>query len=130
MADMASRSARIGKRIKHLREERALTIRELAERSEVSRTHLSELERGLIPSPGLDNLERLAAALGTTLVGLLEGTDPEESESPPEAIATSTHDGGELTDRELRLAHQVARIVIDQLKRERLERLSGEQERG
>lgn len=61
--------ARIAARIKALRAERGLSLDALAERSGVSRSMISLIERGET-SPTAVLLEKLAAALGTTLAGL------------------------------------------------------------
>lgn len=54
----------IGGRIKHLRKQKALTLEELASRSELSKGFLSQLERNLV-SPSLVTLDNILEALGT-----------------------------------------------------------------
>ncbi|MET3804099.1 transcriptional regulator with XRE-family HTH domain [Nakamurella sp. UYEF19] len=66
---------RIGLRARELRGGLGLTLDELASRSHVSRSMLSEVERGN-RSPTVLVLDRIATGLGTTLARLLR---PEES---------------------------------------------------
>src|SRR4051812_5702620 len=69
---------RFAARLRELRQSRGLTQAELAERAQVAATHLSELENAAI-APGIDLVDRLARALGTTAADLLPaagGPDP------------------------------------------------------
>ncbi|GAA4172236.1 XRE family transcriptional regulator [Gryllotalpicola koreensis] len=61
---------RIGQRIRALRRAGSLTLMQLAERTELSHSFLSQLERGHA-RPSMVSLERIARALGTTQVELL-----------------------------------------------------------
>jgi transcriptional regulator with XRE-family HTH domain len=65
----------LGKRVQALRTERALTLQSLAERSEVSLSMLSAVERG-DKAPTVVVLDRIATGLGVRLATLVE--DPEE----------------------------------------------------
>ena len=56
----------IGARVKHLREQKNLTLREVARRSGVSATQISEIERNLT-APTLPTLMKIIAALGSDL---------------------------------------------------------------
>ncbi len=53
----------LGRRIRHLRAERRLTLKQVEEASGLSATHLSEIERGRT-SPTIGALVRIARALG------------------------------------------------------------------
>ena len=55
-------------KLREVRQSRGLTQAELAERAEVSPTHLSELENCEV-APGIDLVDRLAQALGTSGIG-------------------------------------------------------------
>ena len=46
----------------------------LAEKADLDRTYLSDIERG-VRNPGIKNVIRLAKALGITTAKLLEGVD-------------------------------------------------------
>lgn len=75
-ADVAQQ---IGKRVKFLREQQGWTIRELAQRAELSESNLGRLERGL-QLPGMENALDLAAALGLRSVDELFGPLPPSGE--------------------------------------------------
>jgi transcriptional regulator with XRE-family HTH domain len=60
---------RFGFAVRILREERGLTQEELAHRSGIHRTYLSDLERGT-RNVALVNIERLAHSLSVTLAEL------------------------------------------------------------
>lgn len=57
----------MGIRIKEIREERGLTQEELANKANVSRATLSEIENNPQKKPTIRTLEKLASALGVTL---------------------------------------------------------------
>lgn len=59
-------------RIKQRREEKGLAAIELAQRAEISKGYLSEIESGRAARPSGDVLFRIATALGTTVADLLE----------------------------------------------------------
>lgn len=65
---------RFAARLRELRRQRGLTQRELAERAELTETYLSRLE-SVGAAPGIDLVDRLATALGTTVHDLLPLTD-------------------------------------------------------
>jgi len=56
-------AARLGSYVQHLRSERALSLRPLADRAKVDFSWLSRLERGRIGSPDARRLWRVARAL-------------------------------------------------------------------
>ena len=66
---------RFASRLKEVRSARGLTQAELARSANVAQNHLGQLELGRA-APGIDLVERLAAALGTTIHDLLPATDP------------------------------------------------------
>lgn len=59
-----------GVRLRELRQARNTTQADLAREAQVALSHLSKLEKGEA-APGLDLLDRLAKALGVTVVDLL-----------------------------------------------------------
>lgn len=61
----------IGERIKRVRREKGLTLREVESRSAVSAAHLSEIERG-VTSPTMGSLVRIARALAKSTAYFLE----------------------------------------------------------
>ena len=70
-------SMALGQRIKALRAQGQLTLEELSQRSGVSRSMLSTIERGE-KSPTLPIIVRIAGGLGVSLSGLL-GAEPDAS---------------------------------------------------
>ena len=65
---------KLHERLKELRTERQLTLKELSERSELSVSYLSDIERGRTV-PTLVTLETLANALAVTVIDFLSGVD-------------------------------------------------------
>jgi len=63
--------ALFGATLRELRGRRGYSQEELARRSDLHRTFISQIERGL-KSPSLGSLSKLAHALGMTLVELVE----------------------------------------------------------
>lgn len=69
---------RFARRLKELRVERGMTQSDLAQRAKVTATYVSKLESAGA-APGIDLVEKLAAALGvglTDLIPLAQPTDP------------------------------------------------------
>ena len=64
-----------GARLREPRQARDTTQADLARAAQVARSHLSKLEKGEA-APGLDLLDRLAKASGTTVLGLLPPPAP------------------------------------------------------
>lgn len=60
---------RFGKAIRRRRRELDLSQEELAERAEMHRTYISDIERGIV-NPSLEVIEKLTDALGTTVAEL------------------------------------------------------------
>jgi DNA-binding XRE family transcriptional regulator len=71
--EIDERAARLGNRVKQLREEKGYSIKELAERAEMMRPNLSRLEHGR-QEPSLETLERIARALNVPLVDVVATT--------------------------------------------------------
>jgi transcriptional regulator with XRE-family HTH domain len=80
--DSVDVNGRIARRVRELRTARRLSLDALAERSGVSRSNISLIERGQ-SSPTATVLDKLAAGLGATLASLFEDTDaPAAAPSP------------------------------------------------
>lgn len=69
---------RFAARLRELRQQRGLTQQELAERADLTATYLSRLESAGA-APGIDLVDRLATALGTTVHDLLPVADPPDT---------------------------------------------------
>jgi transcriptional regulator with XRE-family HTH domain len=74
----------VGARVRELRKTLGISQRKLVMRSGVSPAYVAKLEGGQIPSPGLDALSKIAAALGHPLTDLIappgEALEEEHSE--------------------------------------------------
>ncbi|KAA9032387.1 helix-turn-helix domain-containing protein [Niallia endozanthoxylica] len=67
----------IGKKIQQIREEKGLSISELAKKANVSKSYLSEIERGLQTNPSLQFLNKISLSLDIHLETLLNHTSYE-----------------------------------------------------
>jgi XRE family transcriptional regulator, master regulator for biofilm formation len=63
----------IGKKIKEMRKKKGYSITELAKLADVSKSYLSQIERGLQGNPSLQFLRKIAFPLGTSIEHLLQG---------------------------------------------------------
>lgn len=66
-----TQNATVGERIRTLRQTKCWGLNELAEKTDLSKGYLSELERGEQDNPTIMVLHRIATALGTTIADLL-----------------------------------------------------------
>ena len=71
MTTATTRAELIGARVRRLREERGLLVRELAERANVTRWTVTNVEHGHVRAEGA-TLGRIAAALGVPLSELTD----------------------------------------------------------
>ena len=77
-------NARIARRVRELRDAEGFSLDALAERSGVSRSHISLIERGQ-SSPTAVVLDKLATALRASVASLFEGSDDPVAEPSPVA---------------------------------------------
>jgi transcriptional regulator with XRE-family HTH domain len=63
-----------GQSVAKHRRAKELSQESLAEKADLDRTYLSDIERG-VRNPGIKNVVRLARALGITTAKLVEGVD-------------------------------------------------------
>ncbi|MFJ8246252.1 helix-turn-helix domain-containing protein [Peribacillus asahii] len=61
----------IGARVKRLRQEKKISMTELAEKAGVAKSYLSSLERNLQTNPSIQFLEKIAAVLDVSIDALL-----------------------------------------------------------
>jgi XRE family transcriptional regulator, master regulator for biofilm formation len=76
----------IGKNIFDIRKRKGLTLSELAERANISKSYLSNIERSLNKNPSIKVLEKVAKVLGVDLEALLIGTALEKERPDQEVI--------------------------------------------
>lgn len=75
--DGAGAGPAVGERIRRTREERGLSVRELAARSALSVGLISQVERG-ITDPSLQTLRVIAKVLNTPLFGFFADSEPDD----------------------------------------------------
>lgn len=80
--DAMNVNQRIGRRVRELREAQGWSLEALAERSGVSRSNISLIERSQ-SSPTATVLDKLSAGLGVTLASLFEDARAREAEPSP-----------------------------------------------
>src|SRR5438046_1224441 len=85
MAESPSEPSTVGERIRFIRQKRKLTLEQLAERSEISKSFLWDVERGSDISG--ERLLRVANVLGASLDYLLRGEEPKRDFKPVEIPA-------------------------------------------
>ncbi|MBM7618243.1 XRE family transcriptional regulator of biofilm formation [Bacillus tianshenii] len=69
----------IGERIKKYREQRKLSMSELADRAGVAKSYLSSIERNLQSNPSVQFLEKVSSVLGVSVNTLLHDNDEKEN---------------------------------------------------
>jgi XRE family transcriptional regulator of biofilm formation len=74
----------IGKNISRIRNSRGLTISELAERSKISKSYLSNIERDLNKNPSIEVINKIARVLGVDVKALLVTDSKEEVKQMPD----------------------------------------------
>lgn len=80
----------IGEKVKSLRKQSNMSLRELAQNTGLSKTTLSDLENGT-KNPSLDTVEKIATAFGLTSSDLLQKTD-----NPEELVSSAKDSSSEL----------------------------------
>lgn len=97
----------VGSRIRHVRTQRGLTLEQLAEQAEISKSFLWEVERGSDISG--ERLLRVANALGASLDYLMRGTPAVEHERATVEIPAELHALAE----EMGLSYRKTVAVLD-----------------
>ncbi|WJN45969.1 helix-turn-helix transcriptional regulator [Priestia aryabhattai] len=65
----------IGDRIKDMRLQKRYSITRLAEKAQISKSYLSQIEKGSNSNPSLQMLHKIAASLGTSVDYLIDETN-------------------------------------------------------
>ena len=65
---------KLGQRLRFIRRENQLTLKELSERSGLSVPYLSDMERGVV-NPSVDTLRKVAAAYNISVKDLISGVE-------------------------------------------------------
>ncbi|MFJ7638126.1 helix-turn-helix domain-containing protein [Peribacillus sp. NPDC097206] len=70
----------IGKNIAEIRKKRGYTLSELAKKSKISKSYLSNIERNINKNPSLEVMKKIATVLKVDLISLLKnGLEGEKS---------------------------------------------------
>lgn len=80
----------IGEKVRSLRKQSNMSLRELAQNTGLSKTTLSDLENGT-KNPSLDTVEKIATAFGLTSSDLLQKAD-----HPEDLVSSAKNSGSEL----------------------------------
>jgi transcriptional regulator with XRE-family HTH domain len=96
---------RFGARLRELRRSRGLTQAQLAQEARLTASYVGRLEAGGA-SPGIDLVQRLADALGTTIHDLLP------TEAPPETEAVLKERARKLFDELLKTADRETLLML------------------
>ncbi|WP_067727083.1 helix-turn-helix domain-containing protein [Oceanobacillus damuensis] len=68
----------IGEKIKKLRQEKRMSISELAEKAGVAKSYLSSIERNLQSNPSIQFIEKISAVLGVSVNDVINENDPKD----------------------------------------------------
>lgn len=66
----------IGETIKQIRQRKGYSISKLAKMADVSKSYLSEMERGIQTNPSVEFLKKISLSLDTSLESLLDNSKP------------------------------------------------------
>lgn len=123
----ASHGESLGDAIRRLRRDRGLTQEDLADRAGISQRTLSDIERGHIGLPRMENLRALAAALGVDTGSLLLVSGYVETrraaEELTEAIGVSPVDALTTDPDMARLIEKLLRVHLSRERVNLLERI-------
>ncbi|WP_461672883.1 helix-turn-helix domain-containing protein [Priestia megaterium] len=72
----------IGDRIKEMRLQKRYSITRLAEKAQISKSYLSQIEKGSNSNPSLQMLHKIAASLGTSVDYLIDETNEHVEDTP------------------------------------------------
>ncbi|WP_455919276.1 helix-turn-helix domain-containing protein [Priestia megaterium] len=72
----------IGDRIKEMRLQKRYSITRLAEKAHISKSYLSQIEKGSNSNPSLQMLHKIAASLGTSVDYLIDETNEHVEAAP------------------------------------------------
>ncbi|GGA35395.1 helix-turn-helix domain-containing protein [Paenibacillus physcomitrellae] len=74
----------LGQRIQQIRLAKGLSLSELAEKADVAKSYLSNVERNIQSNPSIQFIEKVAEALDSSVAYLLYGEHAEEESLDPE----------------------------------------------
>jgi len=101
-------AVKFGERIKQLRTERGLTLDQLAQATDSSKSYIWELENKNPPRPSAEKLSSIAAALGVTVDFLMGADDQTLADAEDKAFYRAYSNLPEDTRRQIR---EMAKIL-------------------
>ena len=120
--------SQFGSRLRRARTDAGKTLRDISERSGISITYLSDLERGTLANPTLDTLKKIAEALEVSLnelLGVDEAPPPTRYPKALEEFSASPHFRTALEEQAQR-----ERVSAQELKDDWLQAMAGIRIRG
>lgn len=118
--------SQLGKRLRELRTEKGLGLREVASKAEVNHGYLSQLERGEVAEPAPAMLQKLAKGYGVPFTVLMDWAGYLQAGLSPNHERALSYLGDQVSDQELELV----RAFLEALRSNRatfpLARLDGE----
>ncbi|WP_444684343.1 helix-turn-helix domain-containing protein [Alkalicoccus luteus] len=110
----------IGQNITRLRKAKGMTLTELAEQANISKSNLSNIERGINENPSIKVLEKLAEVLETDLIALL-GIQPESGRTDGQENLLERIRELNVSEEDLKEYEKVLEFIIWQKKKDGLE---------
>ncbi|MFC4735414.1 helix-turn-helix domain-containing protein [Bacillus daqingensis] len=110
----------IGQNITRLRKTKGMTLTELAEQANISKSNLSNIERGINENPSIKVLEKLAEVLETDLITLL-GIQPESGRTDLQENLLERIRDLNVSEDDLKEYEKVLEFIIWQKKKDGLE---------
>lgn len=74
----AGESTLIGEKIKNLRQDKKMSLSELAERAGVAKSYLSSIERNLQTNPSIQFIEKISKVLNVSVNDLIQDDNSEQ----------------------------------------------------
>ncbi|RCW74853.1 helix-turn-helix domain-containing protein [Saliterribacillus persicus] len=84
----------IGDNINRIRKEKNLTLSELAERAQISKSYLSNIERNLNDNPSIQILEKISKVLDVSLITLVGNINQNDDEYNQESVSQTLDELG------------------------------------
>jgi transcriptional regulator with XRE-family HTH domain len=102
---------RLHDRLREVRRQRGLTLVDVREKTGLSVSYLSDLERGRTSNPSFETLERLARAYEMSVLDLLSGAD-EAGEATPEGLPPGLAELVKERGMDIETARDLSRIEL------------------
>jgi transcriptional regulator with XRE-family HTH domain len=118
--------SQLGKRLRDLRTEKGLGLREVATKAEVNHGYLSQLERGEVAEPAPAILQKLSKGYGVPFPVLMDWAGYLEAGLSPNHERALSYLGDQVSDEELELVRAFLKAIRSNRATFPLDRLDGE----